>query len=94
MPTNWWMVKKTYVLFIVRELTCMFVGGYALLLLLLVAQRDDPQVFADWLSCPLLIGLQILALPMLLYHSITWFNLTPKVMVQMKILSFSFQLSS
>ena len=81
MPANWWMMKKTYVLFIVRELTCVFVGGYALFLLVLVARRDEPQAFVAWLNSPLLIVLQIIALPMLLYHSITWINLTPKVMV-------------
>ena len=81
MPTNWWMMKKTYVLFIVRELTCVFVGGYALFLLASVARRDEPQAFGAWLNSPLLIVLQIIALPMVLYHSITWFNLTPKVMV-------------
>ena len=81
MPANWWMMKKTYVLFIVRELTCVFVGGYALFLLVLVARRDERQAFDDWLNSPLLIALQIIALPMLLYHSITWINLTPKVMV-------------
>ena len=81
MPANWWMMKKTYVLFIVRELTCVFVGGYALFLLVLVARRDEPQAFVAWLNSPFLIVLQIIALPMVLYHSITWFNLTPKVMV-------------
>ena len=81
MPANWWMMKKTYVLFIVRELTCVFVGGYALFLLVLVARRDDPQAFVAWLNSPFLIVLQIIALPMVLYHSITWFKLTPKVMV-------------
>ncbi len=81
MPANWWMMKKTFVLFIVRELTCVFVGGYALFLLVLVARRDQPEAFAAWLNSPLLIVLQIIALPMILYHSITWINLTPKVMV-------------
>ena len=81
MPANWWMMKKTYVLFIVRELTCVFVGGYALFLLALAAQRNEPQAFAALLDSTFLIVLQIIALPMVLYHSITWFNLTPKVMV-------------
>ena len=81
MPSNWWMMKKTFVLFIVRELTCMFVGGYALFLLVLVARRDEPQAFVDLINNPILIVLQIIALPMVLYHSITWFNLPPKVMV-------------
>ncbi len=81
MPANWWMMKKAYVLFIVRELTCVFVGGYALFLLVLVSRAGDPDAFAELLNSPLLIALQIIALPMLLYHSITWINLTPKVMV-------------
>jgi len=81
MPANWWLKKKTYFLFMVRELTCVFVGGYALFLLMLATRRDDPQAFAALLYSPLLIALQIIALPMVLYHSITWLNLTPKVMV-------------
>ena len=81
MPANWWMTKKTYVSFIVRELTCIFVGGYALFLLVLAARLEEPKAFAAWLNSPLLIILQIVALPMVLYHSITWINLTPKVKV-------------
>ncbi len=81
MPADWWLKKKTYFLFMVRELTCVFVGGYALFLLLLTTRLDDPQGFAALLNSPLLIALQIIALPMVLYHSITWLNLTPKVMV-------------
>ncbi len=81
MPATWWLKRKTYFLFMVRELTCVFVGGYALFLLNLAMQRDDPQAFAALLDSPLLIALQIIALPMILYHSVTWINLTPKVMV-------------
>ena len=81
MPATWWLKRKTFFLFIVRELTCVFVGGYALFLLILGMQRDDPQAFAALLDSPLAIALQIIALPMVLYHSITWFNLTPKVFV-------------
>ncbi len=81
MPATWWLKRKTYFLFMVRELTCVFVGGYALFLLILAMQRNDPQAFAALLDSPLLIALQIIALPMVLYHSITWFNLTTKVFV-------------
>ena len=81
MPANWWLKKKTYFLFMVRELTCVFVGGYALFLLVLVTRHDDPPAFAALLHSPVLITLQIIALPMVFYHSITWLNLTPKVMV-------------
>jgi fumarate reductase subunit C len=81
MPGNWWWKRKTYFLFMVRELTCVFVGGYALFLLLLVAHLDDPEAFAAILDSPILVILQCIALPLVLYHSITWINLTPKVVV-------------
>ena len=81
MPADWWLKKKTFVLFMVRELTCIFVGGYALFLLILVANAKDAEAFSSLLTHPLSIALQLIALPMVLYHSITWFNLTPKVMV-------------
>jgi len=79
MPANWWMSKRTYFQFMVRELTCLFVGGYALFLLVLVSR--DQQSFQAVLHSPLSVLLHLVALPMVLYHSITWFNLTPKVMV-------------
>ena len=82
MPAAWWLKRRTYFLFMVRELTCVFVGGYALFLLVLATRRDDQQAFeALLLDSPVLWALQIIALPMVLYHSITWLNLTPKVMV-------------
>jgi fumarate reductase subunit C len=81
MPANWWLQKRNYTLFIIREFTCVFVGAYALFLLVLAMRRDEPQLFADWIHSPLLIALQIVALPFLLFHSITWINLTPKVLV-------------
>lgn len=65
----------------VRELTCVFVGGYALFLLVLAVKLRKISAFSDVLYSPLLITFQLIALPMAIYHSITWFNLTPKVMV-------------
>ena len=80
-PATWWLKKKSYFFFMLRELTCVFVGGYALFLLVLAVTLEDATAFATVLHSPFLITLQIIALPMALYHSITWFNLTPKVMV-------------
>ncbi len=81
MPAAWWLKRRTSFLFMVRELTCVFVGGYAVFLVVLAMRLDDATAFAALLDSKVLITLQILALPMILYHSITWFNLTPKVMV-------------
>jgi fumarate reductase subunit C len=81
MPATWWLKRRVYFLYMVRELTCVFVGGYAVFMLFLVMRLDDASAFAALLDSKALVALQILALPMILYHSITWFNLTPKVMV-------------
>ena len=83
-PANWWLKRKTYLLFMVRELTCLAVGGYAVLLLVMAGcahDKDAFHAFFQWLESPFSIALHLIALPMVVYHSITWFNLTPKVMV-------------
>ena len=81
MPSNWWLKRRSYFLFMVRELTCLFVGGYALFLLILASRLDDPVGFVSLLKDPLVIVLQLIALPMVVYHTVTWLNLTPKVLV-------------
>lgn len=84
MPATWWLRRKTYFLFMVRELTCVFVGGYAVFLLVLVARAEDQKTLSalvDGLSSTWSIVLHLVGLAMAVYHSVTWFNLTPKVMV-------------
>ena len=81
MPSNWWLKRKSYFMFMVRELTCLFVGGYALFLLILASRIGDADGFSALLQHRLVIVLQIIALPMVLYHTVTWLNLTPKVLV-------------
>ena len=65
----------------IRELTSLFVAGYAVFLLVLVAKMTDPASFTDTLLCPGALIFQIIALPFVLFHSVTWFNLTPKAIV-------------
>ena len=85
MPATWWLRRKTYFLFIIRELTCVAIGGYALFLLFLVASADNQtsfHTFFVWLKeSQLSVALHAVALPMVVYHTVTWFNLTPKVVV-------------
>ena len=81
MQSNWWLKRKSYFMFMVRELTCLFVGGYALFLLILASRLGDAEGFVALLKDPLVIVLQLIALPMVVYHTVTWLNLTPKVLV-------------
>lgn len=84
LPRSWWLRKPTYFLFMVRELTSVFVLGYAVFLAVLVARAGDPASFQrlfDGLASPWSIGLHLIALLMVLFHTITWISLTPKVLV-------------
>ena len=85
-PVTWWLGRPTYVWFMIRELTCIFVGGYALFLLVLVhrAGSEDPEALATFvrgLKHPASVAMHLVAMVMALIHSFTWFNLTPKALV-------------
>lgn len=85
MSIFWWIKRKPYVLFIVRELTSLFVAAYAIILIVqLNALKQGPEAWEALMSSfssPFSIGLHIVILCFILFHSITWFNLAPKAMV-------------
>ena len=84
MPRTWWLRKRSYTLFMVRELTSVFVLGYAIFLLVLVARAGDEGSFErlyQGLQSPWSVVLHLVALALVLFHSVTWIGLTPKVLV-------------
>src|SRR5262245_9459770 len=85
MPATWWLKNRHLTLFMVRELTSVFVAGYAVFLLVLhyrYRQRGDAfHSMFEALKSPASIALHLLALVFVVYHSVTWFNLTPKAIV-------------
>ncbi len=82
---TWWLQRRPYTLFIVREITSVFVAGYcAFLLYLLYRLGQGAEGYAaalEVIRSPLSVALHVMALLFVLYHTVTWFNLTPKVMV-------------
>ena len=84
MPIFWWMRRWIHARFILRELTSIFVAGYALVYLLqLRALGLGPEAYAsflDLLRSPLSISLHGVSLVFVIYHSITWFNLAPRAL--------------
>lgn len=82
---DWWLQKKSYTLFMLREATALFVGGYAIFLLVLLYQaaqgRDAFRAFVEGLKSPVSIVLHLIVLAMVLYHSITWISTVPKITV-------------
>jgi fumarate reductase subunit C len=83
--TYWWLRKRSYLLFILRELSSVFVAwAVGFLVFLVAAMSNGPRSyrdFLDWADTPWVIGLNIVTLVFLVYHAVTWFNLTPKAVV-------------
>jgi fumarate reductase subunit C len=85
MSIFWFLKRKPYLMFIIRELTSIFVAAYAIILLLqLNALRQGPEAWEALVatfSTPLSIVLHIVIFVFVLYHTITWFKLAPSAMV-------------
>jgi fumarate reductase subunit C len=82
--TWWWTRRRSYFVFVMRELSSIFVAWFVVFLLLLVhavdrgpAAYDD---FLDWAASPWIVVLNLIAMGFLLLHTVTWFNLTPQAM--------------
>ena len=84
-PNTWWLKRKSYFLFIIRELTSVFVAGYCVFLLILIFKVGQGQEaytsLINFLTSPTSIVLHVISLIFVLYHTVTWFNLTPKILV-------------
>jgi fumarate reductase subunit C len=84
MQRSWWLGRRRYVIYMVRELTSLFVGLYcALLMIGLIRLAQGPVAWTSFLeaasSAPGVL-FQLICLVFAVYHSITWFAVTPKAM--------------
>ena len=80
----WWTRKRTYFVFVMRELSSIFIAWFVvyLLLLLRAVGRGDAAYhdFLDWAATPWVVVLNVVALLFVLLHVVTWFSLTPQAM--------------
>jgi fumarate reductase subunit C len=81
----WWTRKRTYFMFVMRELSSLFIAWLVVYLLLFIravgrgeAAYDD---FLDWASSPVLVVVNVIAFAFVVLHTVTWFSLTPQAMV-------------
>ena len=85
MSVWWWLQKASYTRFVLRELTSVFVAFFAMVYLWqLRALVHGPEAYAQFLGrlrTPPFLVLNAAAFLFVLFHAITWFNLTPKAMV-------------
>ena len=82
--TYWWLGRGTYVAFILREMSAIFVAWFVVYLLMLlhaVSQGTESyQQFLDWSAGVGILILNVVTLIFVLIHAVTWFNLAPQAM--------------
>ena len=85
MSTYWWMQRASYLKFILRELSSIFVAWFVIFLLLLIrAMSHGPLAyhhFLDWARHPLILLVNVVTFCFVVFHAVTWFNLAPQAMV-------------
>jgi fumarate reductase subunit C len=85
MSPTWWLKNPAYTRFMIRDFTSVFIAGYCVFLIVLLYRANQDvasfQAFYGSLRSPLSIVLHLIALLFAVYHSVTFFNLTPRVMV-------------
>ena len=81
---RWVFRHPRYLRYMARELSCLFTGGWTLVMVWglerLAEGPDAWAAFLETLQSPASRVLQVMALGFALYHSYTWFNLTPKAL--------------
>ncbi len=81
---SWFFRHPRYLRYMAREVTCLFIGGYTILLVVglmrLAEGRAAWEAFLAALRGPASIVLHVLALAFALYNTVTWFNVTPKAL--------------
>ena len=84
-PTWWWLRKRSYFVFVMRELSSIFVAWlvvYLLMFLYAVGRGASAYGgFLDWASTPWVVVLNVVSLLFLVLHVVTWFILTPQAML-------------
>ncbi len=83
-PRSWWLKQGRYTTYMLRELTCVFIAAYTVLVLIgLYRLSQGPaayDAFLQALQSPLGIAFHAVALVFALIHTATWFALAPKAM--------------
>ncbi|MCD6044372.1 MAG: fumarate reductase subunit [Burkholderiales bacterium] len=81
---EWIFRHPRYVRYMMREFSCLFIAGWTLLMVWGLKQlADGPAAWAAFLELvktPASVAFHGVTLAFAAYHSVTWFNLTPKAL--------------
>ena len=82
--TSWWLVQPRYIRYMGREVSCVFIGAYTAVMVVGLVRLSEGaaawNAFLETLQTPASMAFHVLALAFSLYHTTTWFNVTPKAM--------------
>lgn len=85
---DWWLHKRAYALYMIRELTCIALAAYAAVVIYGLGRLADGraawQDFVTALASPAFVTFHLLAFGLMVFHTVTWFALTPKAMPIMR----------
>jgi fumarate reductase subunit C len=82
--TGWWLQQPRYIRYMMREISSLFIGIYVLLLIVGLYQLAQGQAayeaFLATAKGPAGMIFAVLAMIFAVYHSYSWFQVTPKAM--------------
>lgn len=83
MPLLWWAKRRSYLVFMLRELSSVFVTWSVVYLAIGVwtVGGGNYQQFLDFSANPVIVALNLVTLAFLLLHTITWLGLAPHAIV-------------
>ncbi|MGB5065345.1 MAG: fumarate reductase subunit C [Candidatus Competibacter sp.] len=82
--TTWFLSQPRYKRYMAREVTCIFIFAYTFLLIVALARLSQgPDAFQEFLNAlhsPWGVLFNATVLIATVYHSMSWFNVTPQAM--------------
>jgi len=86
--TGWWLKHPRYMRYMSREVTCIFIGAFALLMVCTLERLSKGQAayeaFLAAITGPLSVAGLVVVLAFAVHNATSWFNVTPKALpVQM-----------
>ncbi|MFZ1326861.1 MAG: fumarate reductase subunit C [Candidatus Contendobacter sp.] len=82
--TSWFLSQPRYKRYMAREVTCIFIFAYTFLLIFALGSlANGPDAFQEFLSAlrsPWGVLFNLAVLVAAVYHSISWFSVTPQAM--------------
>jgi fumarate reductase subunit C len=80
----WWLAQPRYIRYMAREVSCVFIGAYTAVIVVGLVRLSQGAAawgaFLESLQGPANVAFHLLALAFALYHTTTWFNVTPQAM--------------